>query len=137
MKRLFLVCLVALSLASCSVENDDSNDFYYEILPIESVDVPEEFTLGETYEIHMSYYRPSSCYVFNDFYYDSELNQRTIAVVNSVYPNHSCEPLDEELVDVSFNFKVNNNGTYIFRFYQGEDETGDDIYYIVEVPVTE
>lgn len=137
MKQLFLLCVLALSLASCSVDTDDSTDFYYEILPIESVEIPEEFTLGETYEIHLKYLRPSTCYAFNDFYYTSDLNQRTVAVINTVYPNAPCELLDNELVDVSFNFKVTNNGTYVFRFWQGEDESGNDTYYIVEVPVVE
>ena len=137
MKRLFLCFVLTLSLASCSIDNDSSNDFYYEILPVESVDIPTEFTLGETYEIHLSYLRPSGCYIFNDFYYVSELNQRTVAVINTVYPNRDCETFENELVDVSFNFIVNNNGTYVFRFWQGEDDNGNDIYYIVEVPVVE
>lgn len=137
MKRLFLLCVLALSFASCSVERDDSADFYYEILPIESVDLPDEFTLGETYEIHLKYLRPSTCYAFNDFYYTSELNQRTVAIINTVYPNAVCEPLDNQLEDVTFNFKVTNSGTYVFRFYQGEDENGNDTYFIVEVPVVE
>lgn len=124
-------------LGSCSLNNDDSNDFYYEILPIESVDIPTEFTLGETYEITVSYLRPSGCYIFNDFYYTSELNQRTVAVINAVYPNRDCQPLENDLVDVSFNFIVTNNGTYIFRFWQGEDENGNDTYFIVEVPVVD
>lgn len=137
MKKLFLLFAVSLLFASCSIENDDSNDFYYEILPIESVDIPEEFTLGETYEMHVSYFRPSGCHLFNDFYYSSELNQRTVAVINTVYPNHTCETLEDELVEVSFNFMVTSNGTYVFRFWQGEDENGNDTYYIVEVPVVE
>ncbi len=137
MKKLFLLCFLSLMLGSCSLENDDSSDFYYEILPIESVDIPSEFTLGETYEITVSYLRPTGCYVFNDFYYTSELNQRTVAVISTVYPNRDCQPLENELVDVSFNFVVTSNGTYIFRFWQGEDENGNDTYYIVEVPVVE
>lgn len=126
-----------LTLASCSVDRDTSYDFYTEFLPIESVDIPTEFTLGETYEIHVSYLRPSGCYVFNDFYYVSELNQRTIAIINTVYPNQSCQTFDNELVDVSFNFVVTSTDNYVFRFWQGEDENGNDTYYIVDVPVVE
>lgn len=137
MKQLFLLCFIALSLASCSLNDDSASEFYTEILPIESVDIPIEFILGETYEITVSYLRPSGCHVFYDFYYASELNQRTIAVINAVYPNQNCQPLVDEQVDVSFNFKVTSNGTYIFRFWQGEDENGNDLYYIVEVPVVD
>lgn len=137
MKHLFLLCLFVLSLTSCSIDDDGAGEFYYEVLPVESVDIPEEFTLGETYEITVSYFRPSGCHVFNNFYYTSELNQRTVAVINTVYPNQNCETFENQLEEVSFNFRVISNGTYIFRFWQGEDDNGDDIYYIVEVPVVE
>ncbi len=137
MKRLFLLCLLTLSLVSCSIDDDSATNFYTEILPIESVVIPAEFTLGETYEISVSYFRPSGCHFFYDFYYASELNNRTVAIINSVYPNQGCEIFEDELVDVSFNFKVTSDGTYIFRFWQGEDENGNDMYYIVEVPVVD
>ena len=100
------------------------------------MDIPNEFNLGETYPITVSYYKPSSCYQFNDFYYVSELNQRTVAVINTVYEDRVCTQV-EELVDATFNFMVNSNGTYVFKFWQGEDENGEDLYYIVEVPVVE
>lgn len=137
MKQLFLLSILAVSLISCSIDDDSTGEFYTEILPIESVEIPTEFTLGETYEISVSYLRPSGCHNFYDFYYTSDLNQRTIAVINSVYPNQACETFENELVDVSFNFKVTSNGTYIFRFWQGEDDNGNDLYYIVEVPVVD
>lgn len=136
MKQLFLLCILVFSLVSCSVE-DDRPDFYKEFVPIESVDVPTEFVIGETYEMHIKYYRPSGCHVFSDFYYASELNQRTVAVINTVYPNNECQTFDDQLVDVSFNFLVTSNVTYVFRFWQGEDESGNDLYYIVEIPVVE
>lgn len=135
MKKIFFLLLIAISFSSCSV--DDGNDFYYEILPVESVDIPEEFVLGETYEITVTYLRPTTCHVFNNFYYESELNQRTVAIVTTVYQNNDCLPLIDEQIEASFNFIVNSNGTYVFKFWQGEDENGNDLYYIVEVPVVE
>ena len=137
MKQLFLMCFLVLSLASCSL-GDDSQKFYSEFVPIESVDVPVEFIRGQTYQMNIKYYRPSGCHVFREFYYLSELNERTVAVINNVYPNNECQTFaEEELVNVSFNFLVTNSSTYVFRFWQGEDESGNDIYYIVEIPVVE
>lgn len=135
MKKIIFLCVMMLSLASCSI--DDSNEFYNEILPIESVDIPEEFVLGETYPITVTYKRPAGCYVFYDFYYARELNQRTVAVINGVYPNQDCGLSEASEVEATFNFKVTSNGTYIFKFWQGKDDTGTDLYYIVEVPVVE
>ena len=135
MKKLLLLCVVMLSLASCSL--DDSNEYYNEILPIESVDIPAEFVLGEIYPITVKYIRPAGCYYFYDFYYTRELNQRTVAVVNSVFPNQNCGFSEDTVAEATFNFKVTSNGTYVFKFWQGKDESGTDLYYIVEVPVVD
>ena len=67
-KYLLLVGVVISTLTSCGID-DDAQSFYFEILPIESVELPEEFVFGDTYEIFIDYIRPSSCYVFNDFLY--------------------------------------------------------------------
>jgi len=135
MKRYVLLVLIAFSiLTSCSIENDDSNDFYLEVLPIESVEIPEQFVQGETYEILVSYNKPSSCYQFNDFIYNIDEHERTVAVVNTVYSDPNCIQ-EEEVVTVGFDFMVSGTDTYLFKFYQGEDEDGIDQYYLVEVPV--
>lgn len=136
MKKFIVFCVIALSLISCSLSDDSSSNYRFDILPIESVDIPEEFTLGDTYPITVYYYKPSSCYVFNDFYYVSELNQRTVAIINTVYTDQVCTE-QIELTSATFNFFVTNNGTYIFKFWQGKDDNGNDLYYIVEVPVVE
>jgi len=136
MKKLVIFCALLCSLASCSLGDSSEPNYRFEALPIESVDIPDEFTLGETYEITVYYNKPSNCYVFHDFYYVSDLNQRTVAVINTVYTDQACTQATE-LVNASFNFMVNSNGTYVFKFWQGEDENGNDLYYIVEVPVVE
>ena len=69
---------------SCSVDND-ATEFNLEVLPIDSVDIPTEFTLGETYPITVSYLRPSTCHSFKNFYYYKENNQRTVASITYVF----------------------------------------------------
>jgi hypothetical protein len=137
MKKLFLLGFLICSVFSCSTDDGNSTDFFYETLPIESVDMPLEFQYGSTHEITMTYLRPSGCHVFNDFYYLSELNQRTIAIITTVFPDQNCETFDNEEVEATFNFRVNDIDPYVFRFWQGEDENGNDIYYVVEVPVVD
>ena len=66
MKRLVVFCLTLMLFASCSVD-DDSTSFSFEVLPVESVDIPDEFELGETYPITVSYLRPSTCHGFKEF----------------------------------------------------------------------
>ena len=123
------------TLTSCSID-DDPSSFYFEILAIESAEMPEEFVFGETYEIFMDYTKPTSCHIFNDFLYQINGQERTVGIINTVYTNNACEE-DSEIVTVSFQFNVTSLETYVFKFYQGEDEDGVDQYLIIEVPVVE
>ncbi|MFI1772694.1 hypothetical protein [Thalassobellus citreus] len=133
MKRLLVLCLT-LILASCSVDGDSTN-YNFEVLPVESVDIPDEFVLGETYPITISYFRPSTCHSFKEFYYLKENNVRTVAPINFVVEENNCIELPAALVEETFNFTVTSNGSYIFKFWQGEDSNGDDQYLTIEVPV--
>ncbi|MCF6295187.1 MAG: hypothetical protein L3J25_05810 [Flavobacteriaceae bacterium] len=141
MKKIFFFGFVALAFWSCSIDDSINEDFYFEILPIESASVPTEMRFGEVYTINYSYFKPSSCHFFNNLYYVAESNIRTIAVINKVINNTGnivCEDLTDELEEKSFNFVVNNNGgTYVFKFWQGEDENGEDTYLVFEVPVVQ
>jgi len=105
------------------------------VLPVESVDIPDEFELGETYPITVSYLRPSTCHGFKEFYYLKENNERTVAPITYVFDNNDCETLEDNLVEATFNFIVTSNGSYIFKFWQGEDTDGETQYLIIEVPV--
>jgi hypothetical protein len=138
MKKIFLLSFLMFSLFSCSV-SDDTQSFSTEILPIESVTIPEEFQFGQVYEISVTYYRQSGCHIFNNFYYEINENERIVAVINTVYEDSSCETFapEENEVEVSFNFQVNSIDTYTFKFFQGQDDNGNDLYYIVEVPVVQ
>ena len=69
MKKVVFLGAILLALISCSLGDDNAPNYHFEIIPIENVDIPEEFTLGETYPITVYYYKPSSCYIFNDFYW--------------------------------------------------------------------
>ena len=133
MKRLLVLCSILL-LASCSI-NDDGANFSFEVLPVESVEIPSEFELGETYPITVSYFKPSTCHSFKEFYYLKENNERTVAAINYVFENNDCADLEDTLVEATFNFIVTSNGSYIFKFWQGEDTNGEDQYLIIEVPV--
>ena len=136
MKKLLILGFLMFSFFGCTPESDDSQNFFNEILPVASVNMPDQFVFGSTHEITMTYFRPSGCHVFSDFYYLPEINQRTIAIITTVFPDQNCQQFDDEEVQVTFNFRVNDIDPYVFRFWQGVDEYGNDIYYVVEVPVT-
>tara|TARA_R100001369_G_scaffold13407_1_gene27742 strand:- start:529 stop:939 length:411 start_codon:yes stop_codon:yes gene_type:complete len=134
-KYLLSIVVVIVTLTSCNID-DDVPSFYLEVLPIESVEMPEQFIYGEIHEIFIDYIRPSSCYVFNDFLYQINEQERTVGIINTVYTDNACEE-NAETVTVSFQFNVTSFETYVFKFYQGEDEDGIDEYLIMEVPVVE
>ncbi|MEP5340025.1 MAG: hypothetical protein ABJL44_07235 [Algibacter sp.] len=134
MKRLFIFSFILVMLSACST-NDDYVDFNFEILPVENVDIPTEFELGEVYPITVTYLKPTSCHTFNELYYLKNTNERTVAIIDYVFERDDCETLENELVESTFNFIVNSNGSYIFKFWQGEDNQGEDQYLTIEVPV--
>lgn len=141
MKKLVALSLALFLFASCSLDDDNSTNgglnFSFEILPIETVEIPDTFTLGQTYPIKVSYFKPSTCHAFKEFYYLKENNERTIAVIDYVFDNGNCQTLTDELVDATINFTATSKGAYIFKFWQGEDASGEDQYLIKEVPVIE
>lgn len=136
MKKLLLLCLTLILCASCSVD-DDGTSFSFEILPVESVEIPEEFMLGEIYPITVSYLRPSTCHAFKEFYYLKDNNERTVAPITYVFEDNDCETLEDVLIEATLNFKVTSNGSYIFKFWQGEGSDGESQYLTIEVPVVE
>jgi hypothetical protein len=139
MKKLLFIGLFAMVFSSCSLDDSVGQDFHFEIIPIAEVVLPESFTPGETYTIEYSYYRPSTCHAFNDLYYLVEGDFRTVAVINTVFEESDgliCEPLEEELEWKTFTFQCQKNfGVYIFQFWQGQNEDGEDTYLVMEVPV--
>lgn len=122
-------------LFSCTP--DEGPQFHYEVLPIESYEVPDSFVLGETYPILVRYNRPTTCHYFNNIFWDRNLNERTIAIQSLVEQRDNCFPVQESemLIEKSFNFLVTTNGSYIFKFFKGFDVEENPIFEIVEIPV--
>lgn len=133
-----LAVITSFTFASCELNDDNSPTYNFEFAVIDSVDVPDHFVLGETKEITVYYKRPSTCHFENGFYYEKNLNTRTFALQMAVVNNTTCEPIEEEVVsEASFNFYVSNNGSYLFKFYNGEDANGQNTFLEYEIPVTQ
>ncbi len=133
--RVLFVFLLVIGLSSCSLDDDGAN-FRLEIVTIEEASLPDEFVFGETHEIKVTYNRPNNCYSFNNFLFDRDGNQRTVAVVNRVLTDTNCNNT-ATTSEATFNFLVLSRETYTFRFFQGKDDDGNDTFLTVEVPVAE
>jgi hypothetical protein len=128
------LCFLVLILQSCKLEDDRVN-FRFVPLQIVSADLPESFDLNETYEIRVTYVRPSGCIFFEGFdITDEATTTRNVVAIGSDFYEETCSLGIEEL-ETSFNFIVLYEGTYLFRFWNGEDENGVDQYIEIEVPV--
>ena len=119
---------------SCSLDDGNEVNFHREFLPVVSADVPAFFVHGEDHEITVTYTRPNSCYQFDYIYYTKNNNERTVAVLAKVFDNSNCTQTEEE-VETTFTVRAEQEETYVFNFWQGIDDNGDDMYLIIEVPV--
>ena len=81
--------------------------------------------------------RPNSCHAFNDFYYVKDNNERTVAIMSTVLDNNqNCLELNDEQ-QRTFTLEATQTENYVFKFWQGEDDSGNDTYLIIEVPVNQ
>jgi len=138
MKKLVSLLLLALfatlAFSSCSVDDNEPN-YHFELIPVESVILPESFVIGKTYEIKVYYRLPTNCHYYDGFYYEKDLNTRTFALQTKVVEGNECGTInDGDLLEAKFDFFVNNNGSYIFKFYTGEYE-GSNSFLEYEIPV--
>ena len=139
MKKIVLLLLAVITLSSCSPEENEPQ-FYYEVLPVESFEVPQSVGLGQTYQVNMTYKRPSECHFYDGCYYKTELNSTIVGIQTYVLDMDNCKTLEDEApIEVSFTFKVDNNQNltqpYTFKFYKGKDTNGNDIFEEVQIPI--
>ncbi|MFC5047605.1 hypothetical protein ACFSTE_06265 [Aquimarina hainanensis] len=134
---ILLIILTASIFLGC-VEDDDNISFFYELVPVESVDIPEAFVTGKTYKIKTSFFRPTTCHTFSGYDYRRSENKRTVSVVNIVFNERACDTLPKnDTTTVSFDFIAGREKSYIFEFWQGEDAAGKNQFLTVEVPVVQ
>jgi hypothetical protein len=132
---LILAVVAAFTFSSCEIGDDNNLNYHFELIPIDSVTLPEAFVMGQTHPIKVYYRRPTSCHFYEGFYYEKDLNVRTVAVQASVIESNDCAELNEEPIEASFDFVPTSNGTYVFKFYKGQDESGNNLFLEYEVPV--
>ncbi|HJS01446.1 MAG TPA: hypothetical protein VJ780_10975 [Flavobacterium sp.] len=135
MKKIVLFLALMTTLLSCSLDEPDRYTYY--VLPIDSYTLPETFKVNQTHEVKLKYQKPTACYEYGGIYYYSEGNERTIGINASVKQGAVCSTELPPLTEVSFNFAPATAGTYVFKFYKGDDDAGENIFEEVEIVVTE
>jgi hypothetical protein len=130
-----MIVALALSASSCSNDDDNNHDYHLEYVGVISADLPDEFIYGQTYRINVTIELPNSCYYhYGQFDYFYEGTSRLVYPIAHVDDGVSCAEIITETT-FSIPVQVLQSEPYIFKFYQGEDENGQDIYLTIEVPV--
>ena len=136
MKRVLLNLVLVFLFVSCSLDDDNANNFKLETLPVKEVIVPDEFIFGSMHNITITYDLPSGCHSFYDLFYQYEGTSRTVAVNSLVNENTACT---DDLREREHTFEVNivQREDYIFRFWKGVDAAGENVFEEIIVPVNE
>lgn len=136
MKKLILFSLfLTLMIGLFSCEKEDVVNPTFEKLKIISVDIPDTFLLGRTYEMRVTYTRPDGCTYLQGF--DVTPVAQTVREVTAVgvrYQQDVCAQVVTEETD-QFLFQVIYDQPYTFKFWQSVDSTGNPQFLTVEVPV--
>lgn len=140
MKKVLLLflCIASLITNSCTLD-DGGEKFHFVPLQITAAELPESFSLNQTYQIKVTYSMPNSCTSFEGFDItesDTADNVvRNVVAIGSERENLQCTQEMQEM-ETTFSFLCLYSKTYIFRFWTGEDESGSSQFFEIEVPVT-
>lgn len=126
MKKLLFFFVLAFTVVSCNLDDAPKSDEF--MLPVESASVPETLISGQTASIQVRYRRPTDCHIFNGFYTDSDGYTQTIAIRSLKFNQNNCMDDSENTYEVPLNFIPGQAGTYVFKFWTGNDSNGLPMY---------
>ena len=127
MKKLVLLLSLLFAFNSCST--DDGDNFRFELLPVESVEMPVNFNVNVINQIKIKYRRPTTCHLYDGFYYNYEGITRIVAINAVKLKSNTCEnAIEEGPYEVILDFKPTESQTYLFKFWTGTKASGVDEY---------
>lgn len=138
---LFLLSVIVL-FSSCSLEEDGPLRLRG-YAPVTSVNLPETFAFGQTYELEVSYQRKNACHdpagisVTRGSISGDKRREIYIAGI-TIYSeaDNTCEKPEENLTETSvFNITIDEAEPFTFFLWTGVEPSGENIYTIIEVPV--
>ncbi len=129
----FFALLFFFAICGCEVESEEN--FQFTALEVVSVAMPEAFNQNESHNIEVTYRRPDSCTFFHRFDVTAgTINTRKMYAIGSKLTQEDCEATNDEVI-ASFDFIALEIGVYTFRFYTGENASGEEQYLEYVVPV--
>ncbi len=133
--RLFLLLLLGITLISCEMDLDDENISFEKVAAFD-ITVPSNLTVNFEYDVSFNYALVDGCSNFYNIEFESLANDvREITAFIEVDDNQSCSSVYSEHIH-TFKFKPITTGTYIFKFWNGVDAGGVDLFETHEITVT-
>lgn len=132
---IIVAIIAAMSLNSCEI-SDDGLRVSYDVVAIDSVQMPATFSFGQTYEIPVFYNKPTDCHVFEGFNIIPQLNIRNISTVMARLDSGGCQD-GQFPEEQTLRFTAASNGSYIFRFFTGFDANNEETFLEYTVQVLE
>jgi len=137
MKKCLLLFAVLLTLASCSIEDNERPDFNMVFIAADSITAPEYVVPGRSYPIKLYYTRPSNCYYVNGIYTEGSGYTLTLAIQSIVIEDANCtnETVEQEEATYTFDCPMNQATSYDLQIYNGDDALGNRKFLTVTLPV--
>jgi len=125
--------LISLSVVSC-LDDEPTVEVVYKYKAVDSVQIGEIHPSRQVTEIRTYFTRTNSCENFFNYEYHILGNERSVSAIFSEFEDASCEEISEPSYSV-LQFKPENSGIYTFRFWNGLDENGQDVFIIKEIEI--
>lgn len=133
--RIFVILTACLTAVSC-LDDETVQNVVYQKKAITEVQILEVRHPHEETEIETFYIRNSDCETFFNFEYTVSGNERIIVMMTSTVEKEGCKDMNSE-TSQTLKFRPNNSGTYIFKFWTGDDDAGNPVYLEQEVIIPE
>lgn len=136
MKKIICLLPLIILLIGCSLDSDEQSEPpVYSPVPIIATNLPESFTVGETFEVELTYLLPTDCHEFFAIQYNQVADVQLFGILTTLTSSPGCSEINESAV-AKFEVVVGRKEFYTFKFWQGI-ENGEEVYLTVNVPVTE
>lgn len=134
MKKILILSICLLLFYSCLINNDKHLNYNYEVLPIDEFTAPTSFNFGEKDTIKLKYSLKNGCYSFYDVYYEYLDTTRIVGIKSVIALDRECT---EAIIQYDYNLIVTatQEEDYVFRFFKGKDNNGENIFEDIVVPV--
>lgn len=133
LKWLVGLFLIGIMTASC-LDDEPVMNVTYNYRPIDSVQIDSIYPARQVTEIKTFFTTTNGCQQFFDYDYNALGNERTVSVITSEIEELGCTDITETEF-YTLHFKPETSGTYTFRFWNGKDAEGQDMFIIREIEI--